>query len=56
MEKPRINRHALNDAGWEFISAYRDIMKEPEPAKLFNNIKPILKRTIETYLLKGEIK
>ncbi len=29
-------------------------MKEPEPAKLFNNIKPILKRAIETYLLKGK--
>ena len=46
---------ALNSACWEFDQMYFSIMEEPTPAKLFNNMKSILRYAIIHYVEKVEV-
>lgn len=45
---------ALNSAAWEFDRLYDARLGEPMPPILFNNLKPLLKATIEHWLEKKE--
>lgn len=40
---------ALNNAGWKLLGLMQDLGVDIPPV-LFNNLKPILKETIEQYL------
>lgn len=41
--------NALNEASWKFTDEYFHLMKAPAPAKLFNNIKSVLRTCILLY-------
>ncbi len=42
--------NALNEAGRAFDEAYRAVLGEPTTARLFNNLKPILREAIMVYV------
>lgn len=51
-----IDENALNEAGWCFVENYNSLIQEKLTGKCFNNIKPLLKLVIKTYLEKCQVK
>lgn len=47
---------ALNDAGWEFIAAWRTHTDQEMSENTFNNIKPMIAAAIRKYLKASNVK
>jgi hypothetical protein len=50
-----LDSHALNEASWEFINQYREVLGTAESAQLFNNCKVMLAASIVKYLDKAVV-